>query len=176
DMGLPRHGLEVVERRAANFLPFDDGRYLLTGEGRIQAEVAKFSTRDAERLPDYEARLETVAAILRDLILTTPPNVVEGGWLAALPEMLKAASLGRRVAGLGLSAQCDLRDLFAKSAGDWLDGWFESESIKALFGFVSVVGNYASPYTPGSSYVQLHHVFCEVNGKKGVWGHDICGM
>ena len=51
DMELARHGLRVVERRAANFLPFDDGRYLLTGEGRTQAEVAKFSTRDAERLP-----------------------------------------------------------------------------------------------------------------------------
>ncbi|HRL07643.1 MAG TPA: FAD-dependent oxidoreductase, partial [Brevundimonas diminuta] len=69
DMELPRHGLRVVERRAANFLPFDDGRYLLTGEGRTKAEVAKFSVRDSERLPDYEARLETVAAILRDLIL-----------------------------------------------------------------------------------------------------------
>ena len=63
DMELARHGLRVVERRAANFLPFDDGRYLLTGEGRTQAEVAKFSVRDAERLPEYEARLETVAAI-----------------------------------------------------------------------------------------------------------------
>jgi len=176
DMELARHGLCVVERRAANFLPFDDGRYLLTGEGRTQAEVAKFSVRDAERLPDYEARLETVAAILRDLILTTPPNVVEGGWLAALPEMLKAASLGRRVSGLGLAAQHDLLDLFAKSAGDWLDGWFESDPIKALFGFDSVVGNYASPYTPGSAYVLLHHVFGEVNGKKGAWGHAIGGM
>lgn len=176
DMELPRHGLRVVERRAANFLPFDDGRYLLTGEGRTRAEVAKFSARDAERLPDYEARLEAVAAILRDLILTTPPNVAEGGWLAALPEMLKAASLGRRVSGLGLAAQRDLLDLFAKSAGDWLDGWFESDPIKALFGFDSVVGNYASPFTPGSAYVLLHHVFGEVNGKKGAWGHAIGGM
>ena len=138
--------------------------------------MAKFSVRDAERLPDYEARLEAVAAILRDLILTPPPNVVEGGWLAALPEMLKAASLGRRVSGLDLAAQRDLLDLFAKSAGDWLDGWFESDPIKALFGFDSVVGNYASPYTPGSAYVLLHHVFGEVNGKKGAWGHAIGGM
>src|SRR5690606_37631947 len=100
----------------------------------------------------------------------------EGGWLAALPEMLKAPSLGRRVSGLGLAAQRDLLDLFAKSPGDWLDGWFESDPIKALFGFDSVVGNYASPYTPGSAYVLLHHVFGEVNGKKGAWGHAIGGM
>ena len=45
-----------------------------------------------------------------------------------------------------------------------------------MFGFDGVVGNYASPYSPGSAYVLLHHVFGEVNGKKGVWGHAIGGM
>lgn len=175
DMDLARHGLRIVERRLSNFLPLEDGRYLLAGEGRTQSEVARFSTRDAERLPAYEARLEAVAAVLRDWVLKPPPNLVEGGW-AALPEMLKALVLGRRVAGLDLTGQRDLIDLFAKSAGDWLDGWFESDPIKALFGFDSVVGNYASPYTPGSAYVLLHHVFGEVNGKRGAWGHAIGGM
>src|SRR3546814_5053919 len=57
-----------------------------------------------------------------------------------------------------------------------LDGWFESEAVKAAFGFDAVVGNYASPDTPGSAYVLLHHVFGEVNGKKGAWGHSVGGM
>ncbi|HZV84656.1 MAG TPA: NAD(P)/FAD-dependent oxidoreductase, partial [Brevundimonas sp.] len=176
DLELARHGLRVVERKVSNFLPFDDGRYLLAGEGRTRGELAKFSTRDAERLSDYEARLEVVAAVLRDWILKAPPNVVDGGWTAMLPELLKGASLGRRAAGLDIEGRRDLLDLFTKSAGDWLDGWFETDPIKALFGFDSVVGNYASPYTPGSAYVLLHHVFGEVNGRKGVWGHAIGGM
>ena len=67
-------------------------------------------------------------------------------------------------------------DLFRKSAGDTLDGWFDSDPIKAVLGFDAIVGNLASPYTPGSAYVLLHHVFGEVNGKKGVWGHAIGGM
>src|SRR5690606_17171875 len=29
---------------------------------------------------------------------------------------------------------------------------------------------------PGSAYVLLHHVFGEVNGKPGAWGHAIGGM
>ena len=176
DLELARHGLRVVERRMSNFLPLPDGRYLAAGEGRTAGEVAKFSARDAGRLPDYEARLEAVAAVLRALVLEIPPNLPEGGWLAAIPEMLKAASVARRLGGLDLTARRDVLDLFAKSAGDWLDGWFESDPIKALFGFDSVVGNYASPYTPGSAYVLLHHVFGEVNGRKGVWGHAIGGM
>ena len=62
------------------------------------------------------------------------------------------------------------------SAGDYLDHWFESAPIKAAFGFDAIVGNYASPYTPGSAYVLLHHCFGEVNGAKGQWGHAIGGM
>ena len=176
DMDLPRHGLRIVERRMSNFLPLDDGRYLAAGEGRTRAEVAKFSPRDAARLDAYEARLETVAAVLRDLTLQAPPNANDGGWMAALPEMLKAAGLGRRIANLDQTGRRDLLDLLAKSAGDWLNGWFESDPIKALLGFDSVVGNYASPYTPGSAYVLLHHVFGEVNGVRGAWGHAIGGM
>ena len=66
--------------------------------------------------------------------------------------------------------------MFATSAGDYLDGWFESDPIKAVYGFDGIVGNYNSPYAPGSAYVLLHHVFGEVNGKKGVWAHAIGGM
>jgi len=176
EMELARHGLRVVERRMSNFLPLPDGRYLAAGEGRTAAEVAKFSTRDAERLPEYERRLEAVADVLRALVLETPPNLPDGGWLDALPEMLKSASVAKRLGALGLTGRRDVLDLFAKSAGDWLDGWFESDPIKALFGFDGVVGAYTSPYTPGTAYVLLHHVFGEVNGRKGVWGHALGGM
>jgi phytoene dehydrogenase-like protein len=69
-----------------------------------------------------------------------------------------------------------LYDLFTKSAADFLDGWFEGELVKAWLGFDAVVGNYASPYTPGTAYVLLHHAFGEVNGKKRAWGHAIGGM
>tara|TARA_R110002073_G_scaffold91740_3_gene215664 strand:+ start:11624 stop:13225 length:1602 start_codon:yes stop_codon:yes gene_type:complete len=175
DLDLHRHGLEIVERKASNFLPLEDG-YLLAGEGRTVSEVAKFSARDAERLPEYERRLEAIADTLRALVLRTPPNMVEGGLVAAIPELLKSVSIGNKLGDLSLEARRDLLDLFTKSAGDWLDDWFESDAIKAMLGFDSIVGNFASPYTPGSAYVLLHHVFGEVNGKKGAWGHAIGGM
>ena len=176
DLALHDHGLKIVERRAANFLPLNDRDYLITGEGRTAAEVAKFSTRDAAALDAYGARLDAIADVLRALVLETPPNLALGGWREALPELLKAAGLGRRLGRLDITGQRDLLALFAQSAGDYLDGWFESDPIKAAFGFDGVVGNYASPYSPGSAYVLLHHVFGEVNGKKGAWGHAIGGM
>ncbi len=45
-----------------------------------------------------------------------------------------------------------------------------------MHGFDAIVGNYASPSTPGTAYVLLHHAFGEVNGKKRTWGHAIGGM
>src|SRR5215467_1386692 len=176
DLDLAAHGLRVVERPIANFLPLDDGRYLKVGGGRTKEEVAKFSPRDADRLGEYHARLDNVADVLRALVLETPPNLVEGHPLAALSQLITTGRLARRLRRLGLDRQRDLIDLFTNSAGAYLDGWFESAPIKAAYGFDGIVGNYASPYTPGSAYVLLHHVFGEVNGVKGAWGHAIGGM
>ncbi|QJQ31983.1 NAD(P)/FAD-dependent oxidoreductase [Sphingomonas lacunae] len=173
DMGLMDEGYRVIERPVSNFLPQADGGYLLLGGGleRTQAEFRKFSKHDADILPAYYDALEGVADVLRDLTLKSPPNVGDG-----LRLLVDGFSQGRRLTGLSLEAKRDLLDLFTKSARTFLDGWFDSEPVKAAFGFDAVVGNYASPDTPGSAYVLLHHVFGEVNGKKGAWGHSVGGM
>ncbi len=173
DMKLEDEGYRVIERPISNFLPQDDGGYLKLGGGleRTQAEFRRFSEHDARILPDYYDTLDAVADVLRDLAMRTPPNL--GGGVRTL---IDGAMQGRRLAGLSLARQRDVLDLFTKSARTLLDTWFESEAVKAAFGFDAVVGNYASPDTPGSAYVLLHHVFGEVNGKKGAWGHSIGGM
>jgi phytoene dehydrogenase-like protein len=173
DLKLAEHGLRIVERPISNFLPLPDGRHLTVGGGlaATQAQFAKFSRRDADALPAYYAMLERVADVLRDLLLATPPNV--GGGAQAL---LGAWKVAKRFRALDLAGQRDVLDLFTKSAGDVLDRWFESDPVKAVFGFDAVVGNFASPWTPGSAYVLLHHVFGEVNGKRGIWGHALGGM
>jgi len=176
DLDLAGHGLKIVERELANFLPLADGRYLKVGGEHTRQEVAKFSSRDAERLDGYHARLQTVTDVLRELVLTTPPNMVEGGALAALSELLKTGRLANRMRRLAPDERRELLELFTASAGDYLDGWFDSAPIKAAYGFDGIVGHYASPYAAGSAYVLLHHCFGEVNGRKGVWGHAIGGM
>ncbi|WHI52779.1 NAD(P)/FAD-dependent oxidoreductase [Microbulbifer sp. MLAF003] len=81
-----------------------------------------------------------------------------------------------RAKKLSMAARRDALDLFTKSATSVLDAWFENDHVKAAFAFDSIVGNYAAPSTPGSAYVLLHHVFGEVNGEKGAWGHAMGGM
>lgn len=173
DLDLTRHGLRIVERPVANFWPIDDRRSLVLPFGRDarQRAIAQFSAADAERLPAYEDALDRAAGLLRDLALRTPPNA--GGGMV---ELIKGAGLGRRFVGLGIEDKRVLLDLFTKSAADFLNGWFESDVVKAAFAFDGIVGAYAAPSTPGTAYVLLHHCFGEVNGKPGVWGHAVGGM
>jgi len=172
DMRLHERGYRVIERTISNFFPFAD-TYLKLGGGaaRTIAEFARFSAKDAEAYPRYDAALENVAQVLRDLALQTPPNV--GGGLAALTA---AARQGWPLAKMDLTAQRDLLDIFTKSARDFLGTWFEDDHVRSAFAFDAVVGNFAGVSTPGSAYVLLHHVFGEVNGKLGAWGHSVGGM
>jgi phytoene dehydrogenase-like protein len=98
DMDLARHGLKVVERKVSNFLPFDDGRHFLAGEGRTQGRGGE--VLDARRRA--AARIRTPARGHRRGVARLdpegPPNMVEGGWMAMLPELLKGASLGKQAA------------------------------------------------------------------------------
>ena len=173
DMRLAAHGLRVVERPFANFLPLPDGRCFRLGGEHTHAEVARWSARDAQRLPAYYAMLDRIVVVLRELMRRTPPNVSDRFVLA---DWLNSVAAARQLKSLDMRGRRDLLDLFTKSAGELLDDWFEGEPLKAALGWDSVVGNFASPYTPGSAYVLLHHVFGEVNGKAGAWGHAIGGM
>src|SRR5512147_2671635 len=85
DLRLAEHGLRIVERPFSNFVPIADGRSLSFGGDLVatQTAVAKFSPRDADRLPHYYARLDRLAEQLKVWVLQSPPNlggafVVEG--------------------------------------------------------------------------------------------------
>ena len=173
DLRLAEHGLKVLERPMQNFLPLPDGRALTAGPdtARTTASVRTFSARDAERLPAYYKMLDAAVTLLRSQLLETPPADPR-----RLRDLWGTLQMGRQFRKLDASVQRDIHELFTRSAGDLLDHWFESDAVKALYGFDAVVGSYASPYTPGSAYVLLHHVFGEVNGKAGVWGHAVGGM
>lgn len=138
DMKLADHGYRVIERPISNFLPQENGDFLKLGGGlqRTQAEFARFSKKDAAALPAYYDALENVAEVLRGLALKAPPNVGDG-----LRTLYDGAMQGRALSKLTLEQQRDVLDLFTKSARTFLDSWFESEAVKAAFGFDAVVGN-----------------------------------
>ncbi|MBB3059860.1 phytoene desaturase family protein [Microbulbifer rhizosphaerae] len=173
DLRLREHGLQIKLRPQSNFFPLSDMESLSFHRdfADTQAEIARLSPKDAEALPAFYAMLETVADFLREELLRTPPNVGGG-----LTDLLRAGGFGLRARKLNMAQRRDALDLFTKSAADVLAEWFENDHVRAAFAFDFIVGNYGAPTTPGSAYVLLHHVFGEVNGEKGAWGHAVGGM
>src|SRR6201988_4924903 len=71
DLELKRFGFEMLPRNPSSFTPFPDGRSLLLGPDRElnRREVGKFSARDADNLPRYEAMLERVADFIEPTLM-----------------------------------------------------------------------------------------------------------
>ena len=171
DLELERHGLKVVLRKTDNFLP-GDGDYLLSGRGGLtRKEIARHVKADADGYDRYIAQLEAVVPLIKKWLLRAPPEV--GAGLGGLPRML---ALGRDIVGLSTDEIRSVHDFATRSAAEILDRHFKGDLAKALFGFDGIVGNYASPHSPGTAYVLLHHLFGEAAGVPGAWGHAIGGM
>ena len=173
DLRLREFGFEMLPRDPSSFTPFPDGRYLFLGPDKrmVREEIAKFSKKDADAYPRYEAMLERVADIIEPMLEMTPPNPLSlrPGSLATL------GRLGWRFRRMGKDMFEAIR-ILTGNARDLLDYWFESEELKVTLATDAVIGAFASPSTPGTAYVLFHHVMGETNGVRGVWGYVRGGM
>jgi phytoene dehydrogenase-like protein len=173
DLKLGDYGFEMLERNPSSFSPFPDGRYLLLGpDAQLnQREIGKFSAKDADNYPKYEAMLERVAAVIEPTLVMTPPNIVKPG----LGDAWRLYELSRSFRKLGLRMG-EALEILTGPARIILDRWFESEQLKATLATDAIIGAMAAPSMPGTAYVLFHHVMGETNGKRGVWGYVRGGM
>ncbi len=173
DLELHRHGFELLPRSPSSFTPFPDGRFLLMGPDKelTRQQVGKFSRRDAEALPRYEAMLERVADFIEPTLLQTPPDP----WSFRPRDLLQMAGLGWRFLRLGKDGPRAL-EILTGAARPILDRWFESEQLKIALATDAIIGAMASPSMPGTAYVLFHHVMGECNGVRGMWGYVRGGM
>lgn len=173
DLKLESYGFAVLERNPSSFSPFPDGRYLLLGPDAAlnHREIAKFSARDAESYPKYEAMLERVADVIEPTLPMVPPNLVR----PSLRDLWNLFGLARSFRKLG-PGMSEAIEILTGPARTILDRWFESEQLKATLATDAIIGAMAAPSMPGTAYVLFHHVMGETNGKRGVWGYVRGGM
>jgi phytoene dehydrogenase-like protein len=173
DLELKRHGFQMLPRNPSSFTPFPDGRSLLLGPDKAltHREVSKFSAKDADALPKYEAMLERVADFLEPTLVQTPPNP----WSLRPGNLVQLAKLGLAFLKLGHDGQKAV-EILTGAATPILDRWFESEQLKVTLATDAIIGAMASPSMPGTAYVLFHHVMGECDGARGVWGYVRGGM
>ncbi len=174
DLQLPKFGYLVDAKDPAFFSPFPDGRHLFMWQDRKKTleEIAKFSKRDAERYPLYEDYIESLARVIEQLLLVTPPDFPPKG----LGGKLEFVKLGAKLRGLSEKETLGLVRIFTQSAAELLDEWFESEEVKVTLATDGVIGANGGPRSPGTAYILLHHCMGGVNGHRGLWGFVRGGM
>ncbi len=174
ELELERFGYRVLPKDPAFFSVFPDGRHLFfwQDERKTLAEIAKFSKRDAEAFPSYEAYLEKLAVVVESLLLVAPPELPPkkpGDFI----EYLKLLGRFRKLSPADITG---LVKIFTQSAADLLDRWFESPEIKVTLATDGVIGANGGPRSAGTAYILMHHCMGGVAGKRGLWGFVKGGM
>jgi phytoene dehydrogenase-like protein len=184
ELELARHGYRILPRDPSSFTPLEDGRYLLMGPDAdlTRREIAKFSARDAEAYPRYEALLNRIADCLEPVLTQTPPDLLplprswrRRGLFERLRHWRRGHALYRALARLGEDLPAAL-EILSGAARPVLDRWFESEVLKTTLATDAIIGTFQPPSAPGTGYVLLHHVMGRAGGARGVWGYVEGGM
>jgi phytoene dehydrogenase-like protein len=175
DLQLERHGYKVWPM-GPYYQAWPDGTSMKLYPDDAKKnydEVSKFSKKDAETMPKWDAWLAGVADVLGPLLTTIPPKL--GSRKPA--DLLDELRLAWRMRGLDVRGTGDVVRLFTMSVTDLLDDWFESMQVKACLTINGVIGTWAGPDEPGTAYVMLHHSIGDVgDGHLGSWGFPEGGM
>ena len=171
DLELRKFGLEVLPANDL-FSPLSATDSIIFSDDmkKTQEQFARFSPKDAAIYPEFDAYLQDLLKYVRKLLFETPVDPVKGGWR----DFKDTAQFVWRYRDMG-GRFYRILDLLTQSAYDYLSQWFESDTIKAIFGYYASIGTFASPKTPGSAYVLLHHLMGEHQGAGG-WGFIKGGM
>jgi phytoene dehydrogenase-like protein len=175
ELELERHGYNVTPF-GPYYQAFPDGRSIkiyADDATKNYESISKFSKKDAEAIPEWDAWLAGVADVMGPLLLQVPPKV--GSMQPRdLADTLKTAWKAR---GLGVRGVGDVTRLFTMSVSDLLNDWFESDAVKGMLTVNGVIGTWAGPDSPGTAYVMLHHSIGDVgDGHLGSWGFQQGGM
>ena len=140
---------------------------------RNYEEIAKWSKKDAEAMPKWDAWIAGLADVLGPLLLTVPPKI--GSRKPA--DLLETLRLAWRQRGLDVRTVADVTRLMTMSIADLLDDWFESWQVKAPIAVNGVIGTWAGPAEAGTAYVMAHHSIGDIgDGHLGNWGFPEGGM
>lgn len=155
DLELQKFGYDVV--------PVTPGVHLVEGVGpvvlwkepeRLQAELARFSKRDAEAYPRFQAHLAKVAPVFRRMLWEIPPDPARRG----PGNLLRLARLAWRNRD-ALPLFHDLTDLLSMSVHDYVGRWFESDEARVILGYypAGAAGQSTSIHTPGTAFLLLRN-------------------
>ncbi len=173
DLDLPAHGLQVLPYEGGAVFQRDGG-YLATYRDHEanRREIARHSPRDAENYDRYARDLMRHCRFIRPLLMRTPPDPAS----FKPRDLSEMAYLARQFLALGADEAADMVRFWTMSISDYLDEYFENDTLKAYMTVAAITGTALGPMSPGTAYVLLHHYMGDVDGNIGAWGYARGGM
>ncbi|HZN24902.1 MAG TPA: NAD(P)/FAD-dependent oxidoreductase [Burkholderiales bacterium] len=167
EFDLERYGFRIHRPDPWAIVWPEERELVLTADIRRSAEaIGNLSARDAEKWPQFCARMHALAGLLQGLYSAPPADPMLGSAKAL-------ARIAMRVRGLGRQGMHDLFRLLPMSAADLLDEWFESDALKGVLAGGAVMHLAQGPRSGGTAFNMLHH---HVGSPAGVFRPPLSNM
>ena len=161
DLGEEKFDCRIFEPDPRVFSPSLDGRGLLfySDAAKTAGGIARISSKDAEKYPQFSEALEEVAGVFAQLSSITPPAIDK-----PTPEDLwNLFKTGRGVRGLGKKRIFDLLRWGPMAVADFVAEFFETELIRATIAARGIFGTALGPWSAGSTAVLLMRAAADAN-------------
>lgn len=173
DLNLSRHGLILVPYLGTvNFGDNDERLFSYRDEEAANLELKRHSPHDADAMHRFQADLTRYSQFIRKTLLRTPPDPTS----LRPRDLMEFLFLAKQIWSLGEKEIYEYVRFFTMSAAEFLEDYFENDLIKAAMASPGIIGTALGVYSPGSSYILLHHVMGDVDGSIGAWGLARGGM
>ncbi|MCH8140366.1 MAG: NAD(P)/FAD-dependent oxidoreductase, partial [Proteobacteria bacterium] len=160
DLDLARHGLLLVPYLGT--VNFGNGGERLFSYHDAQAahlELKRHSPHDADAMFRFQTDLTRYSLLIRKTLLRTPPDPTS----FRLRDITELLFLAKQFWNLGEKQIYEYVRFFTMSAAEYLEDYFENDMIKAAMASPGIIGTALGVYSPGSSYILLHHVMGDVD-------------
>jgi len=164
DLDLRSRGLEIVMGDPTYFVPFDDGHSLTVwnDDEATYRSIRSFAPDQVHGWVERNALFDRIRDAIR-------PIGDHDMWLDPEPTR---AEIGRRLAG----DEVALATVFDDSQVDNLRRFYTDDRMIAAYCGQGVIGTNASPFEPGTAFVDFHHASGRQEGIDGEWGFVMGGM
>ncbi len=167
ELNLAKHGYQIIPMDCS-FLPLPNGDSLArwADPQRSRREISRFSQKDAETYPEFSRVMTHMGKLAKEVIDHPAPDITS----LKIKELTSLLRLAKVFKGLGPDLLHLNTKLVTLSAVDFLDLWFESETLKAPMSVSGIIGTYQGVRSPGTAYVLLHHYMGQLDGAFRSWG------
>ena len=154
-LGLGRHGLTLLESEATSFTPAAEGAPLVLwrDQARTIEAIRRRAPKDADKWPDFAARMARLAGFLEYAYASPPPRPVS----TRPGDLMALLGVGLKLRGLGRTEMVELLRVLPMPVADLLNEWFTDDALKGTLGAAGVTHLFQGPRSAGTAFLMLHH-------------------